>query len=240
MEEVLDRVGEGVDMGVEEAQRAAEMFGGSVTSRFLSFGGSPVAGQPYPPPPPIDPVAGAIQIVIPGVLSDSLWRHTIATAKSAGAIVLNANSQTNVPYASCERHVFHVRPSPHTLKALGAAKPDTRGAPELWSSSLTRFGADTLNKRFRARRGSRMDSSAWAGWFAVKCVWEATLQARAVTSSAVIDHLEKASTRFDGHKGTALYFGGSHELVQPLYLVEQGIVQELTPLITGTPVAQCR
>ena len=121
LEEVMDRSREGLDMGVEEAQRAAEMFGGSVASRFIPFGGSPVAGQADPPPPPIDAVPDAIQIVIPGIMDESLWRHTIQSAKSAGAIVFNVNAWTNDAYASCERHVFHVRPSPRTLRAIRAS-----------------------------------------------------------------------------------------------------------------------
>jgi hypothetical protein len=239
LEEVMDRSRDGMDMGVEEAQRAAAMFGGSVTSRFIPFGGNPIAGQPEPPPPPIDAVPGALQIVIPGVMAESLWRHTIASAKTAGAIVFNANSWTNEPYTSCERHVFHVRRSPRSLRTVRASTHGTSGTIELWSPTLTRFGADTLNKRFRSRGGNRMDSSAWAAWFAVKCAWEAMLQSKATTPAELIAQLEKS--RFDGHKGVALYFDAHHELVQPLYAVQDGEVrEEMAPMAGSTSAAQCR
>jgi hypothetical protein len=240
-EEVIDRVLEGMDMGVEEAQRAAEMFGGSVTSRFLALGGSPIADQPYPPPSPIDPVNDAIQIVVPGVMADDLWRHTIASARAAGAIVFNANARSGAPYARCERHVFHIMPSPATLETVRASRTaGARGSSELWSPALTRFGADTLNKRFRARRGTRMDASAWAGWFAVKCAWEGALASKATTASQLIAWLRRSETRFDGHKGQPLRFNASHELEQPVYIVDGGeLVAEIDSGTLQSKAAKC-
>ncbi len=86
-----------------------------------------------------------------------------------------------------------------------------------WHSSLTRFGADTLNKRYRARFNAPMTSDAWCGWFAVKCGWEAALRSNATSIGALRDFLEKPTTRFDGHKGVPLSFDAAHELRQPLY-----------------------
>lgn len=93
-------------------------------------------------------------------------------------------------------------------------------APEgtfAWSPWLKRFGADTLNKRYRDRYNASMSSSAWCGWFAVKCAWEAALRSKAADGKALIAYLERATTRFDGHKGAPLSFDESHRLVQPLY-----------------------
>jgi hypothetical protein len=239
LEEVMDQSGDGMDMGVEEARRSAEMFGGSVTSRILAFGGSPTAGQPEPPPRAIDAVPDAIQIVIPGVLGKGLWRHTIRTARAAGAIVFNVNARTTEPYETCETHVFHVRPSPATLGGAGAPAPQDAHV-ELWSPTLVRFGADSLNKRFQARRGELMDSPAWAAWFAVKCAWEGALASRATTASQLIAHLERVTTRVDGHKGQPLSFNANHELVQPLYLVESGSVRaEIDPAAVKSGAPRC-
>ena len=93
-------------------------------------------------------------------------------------------------------------------------------APEgtfAWSPSLKRFGADTLNKRYRDRYNASMSSAAWCGWFAVKCAWEAALRSRAADGGTLIAYLERPTARFDGHKGSPLHFDASHRLVQPLY-----------------------
>jgi hypothetical protein len=86
-----------------------------------------------------------------------------------------------------------------------------------WVPALTRFGADSLNKRYRARYGEPMTSDAWCAWFAVKCAWEAALKSGARDAKGLITYLERPSSRFDGHKGVALFFDASHRLVQPAY-----------------------
>ena len=109
-------------------------------------------------------------------------------------------------------------------------------APEgtfAWSPGLRRFGADTLNKRYRDRYNASMNSFAWCGWFAVKCAWEAALRSKAGDGKTLIAYLERPTSRFDGHKGTPLYFDSSHRLVQPLY---DGAGDELTK---PPPHAQC-
>lgn len=104
--------------------------------------------------------------------------------------------------ASCRRDTFDV------------AAPEGTFA---WSPGLRRFGADTLNRRYRDRYHASMSSWAWCGWFAVKCAWEAALRSKASDGAALIAYLERPTTRFDGHKGSPLYFDASHRLVQPLY-----------------------
>jgi hypothetical protein len=103
---------------------------------------------------------------------------------------------------SCRRNTFDV------------AAPEGTFA---WNPWLKRFGADTLNKRYRDRYNASMSSGAWCGWFAVKSAWEAALRSKAMDSEALIAYLERATSRFDGHKGAPLYFDESHRLVQPLY-----------------------
>ncbi len=243
IETVMDGIADGIKLGIEEATHAAAMFGGSVAYRFFSFGGSPIFGQPFPPPPPIDPTPDSIQIVIPGLMDDALMAHTISTAKSAGAIVINANARNDEAYRACHSHVFHVKPSPDTLRAARETLPvNLPGRMELWAPTLSRFGADTLNKRYQSSSGHRMESSIWGGWFAVKCAWEAALKSKATTSEELVAYLERPQTRFDGHKGVPLSFNASHELVQPLYLVDRGDVKaESDPLVfTQHPRPGCR
>lgn len=205
-----DSLRDGIDMGVDEARHAAEMFGGSVELRVVAIDESPIRAA-----------TDAIQVVIPGSPSPELWQHITDSARSAGAIVLNAGGRVEELYRRCERHVFHVRPSPAAFAAARTSlPPDPLGTVELWSSSLTRFGADTLNKRFAARGGHRMDSATWAGWFAVKSAWEAATSSHATSIDSLIAFLERPTARFDGHKGVALRFGRDHQLRQPLYLVK--------------------
>jgi hypothetical protein len=89
-----------------------------------------------------------------------------------------------------------------------------------WHPGLVRFGADSLNKRFVSRYRTTMSSAAWCSWFAVKCVWEASLRSRASDSASLAAYLERQGTAFDGHKGVPLRFDASHRLVQPIYATD--------------------
>ena len=89
-----------------------------------------------------------------------------------------------------------------------------------WDPSLTRFGADTLNERFRARFSRPMTAEAWLGWFAVKVLWESSLRARSTDSKMLMQYMARDGTQFDGHKGRPLSFRAwDHQLRQPIYLV---------------------
>jgi hypothetical protein len=118
-----------------------------------------------------------------------------------GAVIFNANNYDSP--RDCNRNVFHVVPRSRDFA--------------VWSPGLSRFGADTLNKRFLSRFSSPMTEGAWAGWFAVKVAWEAALKSKAMNASELIAYLERPTSRFDGHKGSPLYFDAAHELVQPVY-----------------------
>jgi ABC transporter substrate binding protein (PQQ-dependent alcohol dehydrogenase system) len=105
--------------------------------------------------------------------------------------------------------------------ALAARGDDAAAATEavLWHPALERFGAGQLNDRYRARFGEGMDGPAWAGWMAVKALWEASLRARATDAAGLRAYLLRGATQFDGHKGWPLSFrAGDHQLRQPLYL----------------------
>ncbi len=86
-----------------------------------------------------------------------------------------------------------------------------------WHPSLERFGAAQLSDRFRAQYGDPMTSDAWAGWMAVKILWESSLRA-----DTTAEGLRSAIARsgFDGHKGRALRFWPDNILRQPLMIVK--------------------
>jgi hypothetical protein len=101
----------------------------------------------------------------------------------------------------------------------------------VWHSSLERFGAEQLNARYRAATGQDMSPDAWAGWFAVKLLWDSATRLRGQS----LDHyLRDTTRRFDGHKGAALFFSATGELSQPLYVIEKTgshwrVVSEVKP-----------
>jgi ABC transporter substrate binding protein (PQQ-dependent alcohol dehydrogenase system) len=108
----------------------------------------------------------------------------------------------------------------------------------LWTSSLEKYGASQLNDRFHARFGYPMDSPAWAGWFAVKIVWESML--RATGADRLRDTLASTKTQFDGHKGAPLSFRAwDHQLRQPLYATGSGAdgrPREIPDITASVPV----
>lgn len=120
-------------------------------------------------------------------------------------------------------------------RRIAASHDGAAGATvELWHASLERFGAGQLNDRFRARFRKPMDSAAWAGWFAVKVVWEASQRARVVAGDAIASFLERDTTAFDGHKGVPLSFRRwDHQLRQPLYVVDSPASR--TAVVTTVP-----
>ena len=90
-----------------------------------------------------------------------------------------------------------------------------------------------------------MTEEAWQGWCAVKIAWEAALRSRATTIAELSTYLERASARFDAHKGEALYFNARHELVQPLYLLAERsgartVVDEMIAGAADTSTLPCK
>lgn len=156
----------GVIMSVDEAQRAAALFGGSVELAQRD--------------------------------GDAAF-NGIAIAVGEDTQALHMNVRPVSPL--CRRMDFDVAP----LRGLA------------WHPSLTRFGADTLNKRFTARYNAPMSAASWCAWFSVKCAWEAALRSKTRDTASLAAFLETPEAKFDGHKGVSLWFDGAHRLVQPVY-----------------------
>jgi hypothetical protein len=158
----------GATMGVEEAQHAAALFGGTV-----AIGDGP-----------------GVRVVIGGIPHPPV--HDVHMN------VVNLKPEDR----DCRREVFHV--------ASGSSGVT-------WLPTLRRFGADSLNRRYRDRYGAAMHAEAWCAWFAVKCAWEATLKSKASDAGGLIAYLQSPAARFDGHKGVALSFDAANQLRQPMY-----------------------
>jgi ABC-type branched-subunit amino acid transport system substrate-binding protein len=117
-------------------------------------------------------------------------------------------------------------------------------APALWHPALVRFGATQLSERHERRFGTPMDSPAWAGWFAVKVLWEVVLREGGEERGDLpAGRLADPAKRFDGHKGVGLGFRADGLLRQPLYLVRTDpggsseVVHEGPAAPAGTPFA---
>ncbi|HEU0052517.1 MAG TPA: ABC transporter substrate-binding protein [Longimicrobium sp.] len=203
------RAVDGVRFGVEEADRSARLFGRAVV--LVEDGDA-------------EPLVedGRVQAIVGGVDGEGCER-AMETASRRGVVFVNVGcADDTLRGAGCARDAFHVAASERMMadarKAAGA-----EGEVLLWHPSLSRFGAEQLMDRYRARFGRAMTSPAWAGWFAAKALSEASLRARSTDPARLIAYLERDDTRIDGHKGRPLSFRAwDHQLRQPLYLAAPG------------------
>ena len=95
-----------------------------------------------------------------------------------------------------------------------------------WDASLYRYGAAQLNDRYHAATGTAMEDGAWAGWFAVKVLWESAARVSTITPASLRAHLLSGHAVFDGHKGEPLRFSARGVLLQPFYLLRAGAPPE--------------
>ena len=205
----------GIDLGIDEATRAASLLGAGV--EVVSRVGS---------------IENAVALVRRDRLSAMICAAGADEIAELGRECANLNtpllnltaSDDSLRNQRCSRFTFHVCASDamqhRALTGMAASSNRTDATIELWSSRLERFGAAQLNDRFQSRFHRPMDSQAWAGWFAMKVAWEASLRVRSADGPAISDYLERETTQFDGQKGVPLSFRRwDHQLRQPLYAV---------------------
>lgn len=203
----------GVTLGIEEAARTGALMGRAAELRTVTAGEADSLAREWLP-------AG----LIGGFDAESAVALS-ATAERAGVPFLNIGSSADVLRGEqCSRGLFHVQASEAMYSSAAATlkdlPPGAVGA--LWHEELERFGAGQLNARFRARFGAGMDGQGWAGWMAVKVLWEASLRARSTRPEELLAYLRRESTQFDGHKGMPLSFRAwDQQLRQPLYFVQR-------------------
>lgn len=206
----------GVQLGVEEARHAAALFGGDVVLTTADSGsgrGDPAAASEMMHREHVIAVIGGADAETCAAIADACERR--------GRIHMNVGCTDDVLRgARCHAHAFHVAASERMARdARAQAHAGPAAAVMLWDPALKRFGAGTLNERFRARFSRAMTASAWAGWFAVKVLWEASLRERSSQPAGIARYLSSTTTQFDGHKGRPLSFRAwDHQLRQPLYV----------------------
>jgi hypothetical protein len=207
----------GTELGIDEAARAATLLGGVIApiTRANDVREAIALLDREPPLSAMVCVADTDDTAELG-----------AAAASRGVVFMNARASDDVlRNAACARLAFHVAASDamraHAIR-LWSTQHDSSSESlrvMLWDSRLERFGAAQLNARFESRFHAHMSSDAWAGWFAVKAVWEASQRARAVDGATIAAYLERDTTQFDGQKGVSLSFRRwDHQLRQPLYI----------------------
>jgi hypothetical protein len=212
----------GLVLGVEEGARAALMFGGTIEL-------VPISSFDF---------------------NLHAFSAVIGDADLARCITLSAHaSKARVPFlnvactadalrgGSCRPTLFHVAPSDAMNRDALATAP-IAGPVTTWHSSLERFGADTLNRRFQARFKREMTSDAWTAWMGVKILWESSLRMRSGETAKLLDYLARDTTQFDGHKGAPLSFRPwDRQLRQPLYVMgDAGLVEVPTATSPGESV----
>ncbi len=191
----------GALLGVEEARHAARLFGGSADLVEVD--------DPRRLPPGLSAIIG-----------DEDEQHCQRLAEPEGhgvPLFMNvACASDALRDAHCSSIAFHVFPSDAMLRD---AREQAGAADVLaWDAALVRFGADTLNGRFKDRFNVPMTSYSWAAWFAVKSLWESALRMKSAEPAALADYLTRDTTQFDGHKGRPLSFRRwDHQLRQFLY-----------------------
>jgi ABC-type branched-subunit amino acid transport system substrate-binding protein len=210
----------GVGMGVGEAAHTAALMGRRI--ELVRAGGQGAAAEVLAAAEALAREGGVAALIGGG--DEASCRALGDVAESAGVLFINTGCAADAMRAQCRRNVFHVQASDAMYAAALAARPADAAdatAAVLWHPSLERFGAGQVNDRFRAEfGGAGMDGAAWAGWMAVKVLWEASLRTRSTQAGALREYLERAGTQFDGHKGWPLSFRPwDHQLRQPLYLV---------------------
>jgi len=206
----------GVTMGADEAHHSAALFSGSVhlTVTEPVRDGDAASARRW--------LAKTSPSVLLGGESVDACRVLAETAAEARVLYVNVLCGADILRgAACERHAFHVAPSDamihSALSQWSARKQAANDAAEIvaWHSSLERFGADTLNQRFRDRFQREMTADAWAGWLSVKALAEAALRSATTSASALIQYFESDAAQWDGHKGRPLSFRSWDHQLRP-------------------------
>lgn len=198
----------GIRLGIDEASHSAALFGGSIEAVPITLSSLGTA---------------RVSAVIGG---DETRECALVAraAEEAGVVFMNVGCANDALRGEdCGPMMFHVVPSEAMYRDALRGQAESGLIAAAWDSSLERFGADTLNGRFRARFGRGMSADAWLAWMAVKVLWEASLRVRSADARALVEYLTQYGTQFDGHKGVPLSFRAwDHQLRQPLYVVSAG------------------
>lgn len=204
----------GVRVGVAEAAHAGRLVGRSLSLlrvETASPRGARAAARR---------LVGRGAVALVGGFDERSCREIAAVAERERVVFLNVACRSDALRRSTSAGALHVEASDSMYReaSAGATAGDTA---VLWHPGLARYGAVQLNDRL-VRAGVEPDGPAWAGWMAVKAVWEGLLDAPRSSRPRLEEALTSAPAAFDGHKGEPLRFDpGTGQLVQPVYAVSR-------------------
>lgn len=203
----------GVTLGSEEAERAGELVDRHLELRVTRAAGASATAEGVR-----ELVAEDVTAVVGGFDEDAC-RTLARMAEEHGFLFVNVGCRADAFRTLGFQRSFHVEASESMYRDAGTASgSDRRGPPVLWHGELVRFGAAQLNDRFRERFGTPAEPAGWAGWMAVKILWETHLRTGDTDPDSLARHLEESDEGFDGHKGEPLAFDPTlRQLDQPLY-----------------------
>ena len=208
---------DGVMLGSSEASRAASLFSkGTLELLSLSEHGIPTRAVGV-----ATALAQRGAQVIFAALNDDYTQIAAEECHNARVIFMNCGARSDkLRRELCSPFVFHVEASEAMYAAAQKLAP---GADiELWNPSLEKYGASQLNDRFKAAEGAPMTPASWAGWFAIKVIWESLLRANESDPQSLAYYMSSDSAQYDGHKGAPLSFRKwDRQLRQPLYAVDK-------------------
>ena len=219
----------GVALGLGEAERAAALLGWQIELHDVDSAADDTEAAAR------DLVAGRRVHAIVGGFDEAECERIGLVADQMGIPFLNVGARADaLRETRCRRRLFHIEASESmyrdalrldmtaSIERQVPLERRTQSRVALWHHTLERYGAGQLNDRFEARFQRPMQPHAWAGWMAVKVVWEGVLRTRGVDGASLVAYLRHEGTRFDGHKGKPLSFRSwNHQLRQPLYLTTE-------------------
>lgn len=202
----------GAELGAAEAAHAGELIGRSLRLE------AETAGSPEEAEAAARRLLRRGAFALVGGYDEGSCRALAELAEREEVLFLNVGCRSDAARRERRAHTFHVEASDSMYRSLRPV-PGTDASPVLWHAGLTRYGATQLNERFLRQGGAPADPAGWAGWMAVKVLWEAVLRTGSTDAAALASYLGADSARFDGHKGEPLRFDPeTHQLRQPVYL----------------------
>ena len=193
---------QGLRLGIAESNVQGEFLGVKLTLAVSS-------GEPMPG----DAVA---------VFADQRGQIADLAGTAGGRAVFNLSDDSDSLRAACLANALHVIPSARmkadAVSQWKAREPNASVTAAAWHGGAVKFAARDLNKRYKERYGSEMESLAWAGWFAARAVGD-TLMREPGSDAAALLRLLKEADGLDGQKGDPHSFRASGQLRQPLVLI---------------------
>ncbi|MBM9595471.1 ABC transporter substrate-binding protein [Roseitranquillus sediminis] len=184
---------------LEERHFAAREVGSSVWESATDYGA--LAGEIA--------ASGADLIMLLLPAPDQL--EALSSLDAAGVEVMT----TGFPYPAAQTRAFFDA-SRNAAPGLGSGFRATS-----WEPTLDAYGARELNARYLQRWGEPMEAGAWAGFQAVKILYEAIVMGGSAEPEDVAAYLGAENTIFDLWKGIGASFRPwDHQMRQSLYLVK--------------------